>query len=287
MTVKQLIMFAVQASIILTVFSLGLRASFQDLLSAPRHPGSLLRALIAMFVVMPVLAIGVTKAFNLRPEVEIALVAVSISPIPPLLPQREEQGGGHVPYGVGLMVAMAILSVLLVPLAAHLMGRVFDQSIEMSPGVIARLVALMTILPMLAGVSFRKFWPRLAARWARPVALVGNILLPLVGLVILYGTHQSIVELLGDGTLLAMIGFVVVGLVVGHLLGGPEPNNRTVLALSTACRHPGIAIALASANYPDNHEVTAAILLYLILNIVVCLPYLRWRRRARAVAAAT
>jgi bile acid:Na+ symporter, BASS family len=287
MTVKQLIMFAVQASIIFTVFSLGLRASFQDLLYVPRRPALLLRSLIAMFIAMPVLAIAVTKAFDLRPEVEIALVALSISPVPPLLPQREGKAGAHASFGLGLMVTMAILSVLLVPLAAHLMGLVFDQPLEMSAAAIAQTVALMAVLPMIAGVTFRKLWPQRAERWVRPAGLLGAVLLPLVGLVILYASHQSIIALIGNGTLAAMVGFVIAGLAIGHLLGGPDPHDRSVLALSTACRHPGIAVGLASANYPDNHQATAAILLYLVVNIVVCVPYVRWRRRALAVTSGT
>jgi BASS family bile acid:Na+ symporter len=53
-----------------------------------------------------------------------------------------------------------------------------------------------------------------------------------------------------------------------------------VLALSTACRHPVIAIAIASANYPEETRVPAAIVLYLLVNVAMCIPYIAWLRRA-------
>jgi hypothetical protein len=46
--------------------------------------------------------------------------------------------------------------------------------------------------------------------------------------------------LVGNGAVLPIIAFVLVGLVIGHLLGGPTPENRTALAFSTASRHPGL-----------------------------------------------
>ena len=80
-----------------------------------------------------------------------------------------------------------------------------------------------------------------------------------------------------------MVAFVIVGLLIGHLLGGPEREHSVVLALSTACRHPAIALTIASANFPDL-RFGGTILLYLLVSIVVCIPYVAWQRR-RSIAA--
>jgi bile acid:Na+ symporter, BASS family len=42
-----------------------------------------------MFVIMPIVAVALAMAFELLRSVEIVLVALAISPIPPLLPGRE------------------------------------------------------------------------------------------------------------------------------------------------------------------------------------------------------
>ena len=85
--------------------------------------------------------------------------------------------------------------------------------------------------------------------------------------------------LVGNGTGLAFATFVAVGLAIGHLLGGPAPANRTSLAISTASRHPGIALALAQANFPAEKLVLAALLLYLLINAIVSIPYILWIKR--------
>jgi len=68
------------------------------------------------------------------------------------------------------------------------------------------------------------------------------------------------------------------------LLGGPEPEHRTALAFATASRHPGIAVAIAVANRPEQKLTMAAVLLYLLVNIVVSLPYHLWSKRRKPEA---
>jgi len=78
---------------------------------------------------------------------------------------------------------------------------------------------------------------------------------------------------------------VAIGLIVGHLLGGPDPRDCVVLALATASRHPGVALAIAAANFPQEKRVLGAILLYLLISLVVSVAYLAWRRRELASVA--
>jgi BASS family bile acid:Na+ symporter len=281
MTLQQSILLAIQVSIMLTVFGFGLQARLEDVLEVVQRPARLARSFLAMFILMPVLAVLLARVFELRPEVEIALVVLSLSPLPPLLPKKQDKAGGRASFGLGLLVTMALLSIAWLPLAAHLVGLVFDRSFTVAPAVIAKIVFKIIVLPLLAGSVFRLLMPRRAERLAQPAGLLGRWLLPAVGLLIVYLSRRELLALLGNGTLVVMVGFVAAGLAIGHRLGGPDPDDRTVLALSTACRHPGIALAAAAANYPDDPHVASAILLYLLLNLLVCLPYVQWRRRRR------
>src|SRR5262249_19437734 len=118
----------------------------------------------------------------------------------------------------------------------------------------------------------------IAARLERPVRLAANGLL-LVGVVVLLAASwQAVWAAVGNGTILVLIGFVVVGLLVGHLLGAPEPEHSAVLALSTACRHPAIALGIAAANFPDE-RFGGTIILYLLVSAIIGVPYVAWQRR--------
>jgi len=75
-----------------------------------------------------------------------------------------------------------------------------------------------------------------------------------------------------------------VGLAAGHLLG-PDPGDRAALALSTATRHPSIALLIAGGNAAEP-AVKAAILLFVILGLLASALYQRWfKHRSQAARA--
>ena len=260
MTLQQAIMLALQVSILMTVFGFGLRATPGDVLYVVRRPALLGRSLVAMSVIMPIAAVALASAFELRPSVEIALVALSISPIPPVLPGREQKAGGDKAYALGLMVIAGMLSIVVVPLAVQLVSRYFMRPFAMPSSAIASLVLKAAILPLVTGMILRSLVPAVAARIAKPVELVAQVLLAIGVLAVLAVTLPAIFALVGNGSIIAMAAFVVVGLTVGHALGGPDGDHRLVLALSTASRHPAIALAIAKANFPDEPYLGATML---------------------------
>jgi BASS family bile acid:Na+ symporter len=279
MNAKELVGLAFKLSIFLTLFGFGVGATRSDLLYVLHRPRILLRSLVAMFLVMPLFAIFLTSMFHFQKPVMIALIALSISPIPPMLPRKVSKASGLAPYGLGLMVTVATLSIVFVPLAAHIIGEYFHRPFAMPPVAVAKLIGMSVLLPLAAGIVIQRFAPTLAARLAKPASLTAKILLVLGLLAILIFAFPKSLSLIGNGTLLALIAFILVGLAAGHLLAGPSLDEKVTLALSTACRHPALAIAIATVNIPSEHNVVSAVLLYLVLNAVLTMPYIMWLRR--------
>jgi BASS family bile acid:Na+ symporter len=285
MDAKQIILLALQASIFLTVFSFGLEARFSDILSIVRRPGMLARALLAMFVIMPLVAVLMVSSFDLRPPVKVVLVALSVSPIPPLFPRQASMAGGRRAFTLGLLDTAALLSIVVVPLALVVLKRYFNLPLAMPFSAVAGLALKTVLLPMLAGMVFHAVAPAVAERIAKPISTIATVLLAAGSLVILFVTARGMWTLIGNGTILAMAAFAALGLLTGHLLGGPDPHERSVLALSTAVRHPGIALALATANFPNQLLQLPGVLLYVLVGAMVCIPYaIRQGRRVAATA---
>lgn len=284
MTAATLVILALRTSIFLIVFSLGLRATRVDLLYVLSRPGRMSRSLLAMFVLMPLVAVGLSLGFDLHPAVKTALVALSLAPVPPILPRKEFKAGGHGSYVIGLLAAAALLAIVFIPVVEHFLRRLFGVGIDRPPTMVVGLVAVTVLVPLLAGTFVRHLAPLLAERLASPLNTFATILLVLTCLVLLLHSWKVGLPLIGNGHVLVIAVFVVIGLLVGHLLGGPEPENRIVLGLSTASRHPGVAMAIASTTSPDDKLTIGAILLYLLVNTIISIPYVRWAR-TREVAS--
>jgi BASS family bile acid:Na+ symporter len=282
MTLQQAIILALQVSILLTVFSFGLRATIDDILYVLRRPSLLGRSLVAMFVIMPIFAVALARTFELRRSVEIVLVALAISPIPPLLPGREQKAAGDPPYALGLMVIVGALAIAFVAGEVDLLGRYVMRPFAMSSAAVAGVVLRAILLPLAAGLMCREWLPAVAARITKPVELIARVLLVIGALAVLVKALPAVLSLVGNGTILAMAAFIVAGLAVGHALGGPGEGDRLVLALSTASRHPGIALAVAKANFPDEPDLGATIVLYLLVGLIIGVPYQLWQKRRAA-----
>ena len=275
---KQLVLLALKASILLTVFGFGLGATKGDLLYLVHRRGLLARSLLAVFVIVPMVAVALAQLFDFRHTAEVALIALAVSPLPPLLPQKEMKAAGHHGYGLGLMATLALVSIVTVPVWAEILEHLFARPFEASSIAIARVVLISTLLPLLAGAIVRASLPSVADRIAAPVRLIGMILLPLAALVLLAGMWRAVWAAVGDGTVLAMAAFVVIALLVGHVLGGPAPDHSVVLAISSACRHPALALSIASANFTEE-RFGGTIVLYLLVNTLIGVPYLAWQRK--------
>jgi BASS family bile acid:Na+ symporter len=279
MDLAALILLVLKISIVVTVLAIGVHASFADAFYLFRKPALLGRALLSMYVVMPIVALVLVLTFDLNPAVKVALVTLSVSPIPPILPRKEFKAGGSVDYTIGLLVATGVLAILITPLVLEVFERVTGRPLGIPMSTVAVQVFATILLPLLAGIAIRTFAPSFAERIARPVALVGAVLLIIGILPVLISAARAILSLIGDGTLLSLGAFALVGLFVGHMLGGPESQNRRVLALSTATRHPAVALGIAHLNFPNQKLAAAAIFLYIILSAVLSMPYLSWIKR--------
>jgi len=279
MTFQQLTGLVLQASIVMTVFGFGLQATVADILYLLRRPALLVRSIGAMYLVMPLVAIALATTFNLLPSVRIAMIALALSPMPPLLPGKQGKAGGHTPYALGLMAVVGLLAIAVVPIEVQLVGRYSGQRFQMDPVVIARVVLVTTLLPLSIGMAIAALLPAVAARVASPVASAAKVLLTLGMLALLATALPAVLPLVGNGTLLAIAVFVAAGLAVGHLAGGSRRDEQIVLALSTASRHPAIALAVARANVPDEAHLGGTVLLFLLVGGLVGAPYLAWQRR--------
>jgi BASS family bile acid:Na+ symporter len=216
---------------------------------------------------MPLFAIALAMTFDIHPAVKIALVALSVSPVPPLFPHRALKAGGR-DYTFGLLVAMALLAIIVIPVAMKIFERLTVVPLQMPARSIASLVGRTIVLPLFGGIVLRTWVPGFAQRAARSIGILASVLLVLSVVPVLFVSARTILSLIGNGTILSLAAFALLGLGTGYVFGGPQPENRRILALATSTRHPAIAVAIAQTNFPDQKLVVPAIALYLLMSII-------------------
>src|SRR4029079_7499649 len=160
----------------------------------------------------------------------------------------------------GLLVVAGLIAIAYIPAALALLGRVFGRPVHSDPVTGAKIVGTSILAPLLAGLVVGRIAPSFAGRAAKPVSIAATVLLVVAALPVLIKEWPAIAAQISVFSVVAIALFSVAGLAIGNALGGPDPDDRTVLALATATRHPGIAMAIA-ADMPDKQALLAAMLL--------------------------
>jgi bile acid:Na+ symporter, BASS family len=169
MEIVQIVGLAFQVSIMTTVFGFGLSARRADVEYVLRRPRALVLSLLAMFVVMPVVALALELYLDLAHATRVALVVIALSPVPQLLPRTGIASGGRAAYAYGLAFAVSSLSLRLVPALVHFLGRVMSRPFDVPPGAISGVLLPTVLLPLAAGLLVGRTLPRFAThvhiRW--------------------------------------------------------------------------------------------------------------------------
>lgn len=272
-TLQSLIPVALALSLGGLILGVGLDANLDQLTSVLRSPRQLLRAVLAVNVIVPAAAIAVLALIpGVSPVAKAGLLLMAASPVPPLVPGQQAKAGGRKAYSHGLYAAMVVLTLITVPATVAILSRLYGVDVTAPMDQVATKVLAGVIAPLLVGVVIRRLAPKAAEAAAPWIGRIAMLLLVVAAVPVLVSVWPAITGLAGDGTFVAMVVVVLIALAGGHLLGGPDPQDRAALAVTAAIRHPGIAMAIAGANSPDK-RIQAAILGFVLVQCVLAAVY--------------
>jgi BASS family bile acid:Na+ symporter len=265
------------------ILALGMGSRFGEAVYLWQRPALLVRSLLAIYVVVPALALAGAALLPLPVGFKIGLLVLAVSGGAPLLP-RKLMTLGNRDYVFSLVLTSSLVAVFVVPAWLAFLGPLFHREAVLTSWQVARVIAGSFLLPLVVGMTLRSIWPAWSGRWSDRFSTVFGValLLSAVGLMAL---NAEILREVGWLPLATLIGFSLLALGVGHLMGGPHPADRTALAVTCATRHVGI-VALLAASMPGPRTLVL-LLLYVIAATLVSLPYLYWRQRPPRVAVST
>ena len=265
--------------VVLLVVDIGVRARLQEPLLLLRRPALALRVMLAMYVALPAFVLLLVWLLPLREGVGAVLLGFSVSPVLPPWAKKGAAVGGHADYVIGLQLLSTGLSLLVVPLMIAITYRLFGVATVLQPLAMELVLVVTVAIPLALGIGLARFYQGVAPRLGALAERLGSFLILIGAIALLIAHGQKIVGVIGQGTVIVTVVVIAFGLLVGGLLGGPDPGNRRALASATVCRHPAIALLLASGAFPEQEAtVIGTALLYLLTSLVLPIPYERWRK---------
>jgi len=276
-----LIRVVARIAVPLIAFSVGLASRSARGARLWHQRSLLLRSLLAVLVLVPLAAYLMTRGLDLQPPLIGGLLVSAISIGPVAAMRKSRKVGGEASYALGLNVVLLVLSIVYVPLAVAGFAALYGRALWIPPVEVAKVIGPLQFAPLILGILFGRLAPKLAARVERPVTIVANGIFAGLVAVVLIGAAKPILGI-GVGGLLAVASLAVVAVVLGHLLGGPEEENRIVLAAFTTLRFPALALLLANAAGP---RVAPIVMAYVVLSTLVVVVYVFLEKAARRARA--
>jgi BASS family bile acid:Na+ symporter len=276
------LLILVKVTIFALMLSTGINLSLEKMLSLWRKPGLLFRALLAVVVLVPLGVMVLLKLFELPPAVMTGLVLLAASPGAPLTTKRSQMAGARFRHSASLQLTLALLAVIITPLTLGLFSHIFpEMPSKVTVLEVARQVTMVQFLPVTLGLLLQKFGAKYAVAIAKPLTLIANglfvlliVLACIVGLPLMFRVWGL--------PLIAIAIMVIVSLGIGHTLGGPDEDKRSILAISCIARNVGLALFIAILN-DVQQQVMPTLIAYLIVGAVLGLPYSLWTKRKLAV----
>ena len=101
----------------------------------------LVKSIIAMYVVVPTVAVLMARVFDLPERTELALVILAICAGAPLLPKNPIKFGGDPSYVFSLIVNTSLLAIVTVPASLHLLAGAISLDMDVNRGPLAGRVS--------------------------------------------------------------------------------------------------------------------------------------------------
>ena len=268
------------------MFALGLGLQLGALKHVRQRPALFLRVLVGSCLLVPLAALLLLKlpvAQLLSAPGRLAIALMAISPSAPLTLRKAGKQGGDGELAALLQVGAAIVAIASIPLMADLFRTAYGvKGWDIGPAPVALQVAQAQLLPLVLGLLVRRWQPGLATRIQGPIDKVANLLLLALFVLVLSKTAPQLVPFAATNALAMafMALMVVVALAIGFLMAGPDPRERTTTSLVTSMRNPGLALLFAATYAPQVPGIKLGILIYLLLTVILSVPFLRWRKNA-------
>lgn len=248
---RRAVPIAMLCFVVSSMLAMGLSLTVRQILGPLRNVRLVSLTLAANFVLVPLGAVALAKLMNLDAGYGVGLLVLGAAAGAPFLPKLAAVAKGDQAVAVGLMVLLMVLTIAFMPLVLP----VLLEGVSVDVMKIARSLVLLMLLPLGLGLLVKARYAASAARAKALLDRVSNVSLIALMALITATNLEKVVAVFGTGGILAGILFIVWGLLVGYLLGGPGRDSRRVLALGTAQRNIAAALVVGGQNFTDPNVV--------------------------------
>ncbi|TRC57703.1 bile acid:sodium symporter family protein [Mannheimia haemolytica] len=235
----------------IVMLGMGLTLTFKDFAEVTKNPKSVIIGVIAQFVVMPSVAYGLAKAFNLPADLAIGVILVGCCPGGTSSNVMTYLARGNTALSVACTTISTLLAPVLTPAIFYLFA---SQWLEINATAMFISVLQMVLLPIFVGVVIRTIFKQKVEQFSQTMPLISVIAIILIVTAVVSVSRDRIIE---SGLLIFAVvalhnglGYLI-GYLASRLLKLPIADSKAV-AIEVGMQNSGLGAALAALHFKAN-----------------------------------
>jgi bile acid:Na+ symporter, BASS family len=273
--------------VVIVMLSIGLRVSSGELLDILRQRALFVRTLVANCFLIPAIGILLVRIFPLTPDASVGILLLAAIPGTPIALQFTRMAKTRLAFAAAMIFVLSLVSIVMTPLAVELMPQTAQRN-QRPMLLLVTSIALYIALPLGAGLWAARRAPKIAPRLVLPLGVLASIIFVFLMWETRLARREALNAIRGGGTILAMLLLLLLSMLIGWLIGGPDRESRRVMATSTGMRSVIVVLYVARYCFPGTNVYMIPIV-YLSLmvptNLLFHLAFTVWHKMRPAAEA--
>ncbi|MBR3020957.1 MAG: bile acid:sodium symporter family protein [Bacteroidaceae bacterium] len=230
------------------MFGMGLTLNLRDFKIVFSRPKDVIVGCLAQFTIMPLLAWGLGRAFQLDEALALGVVLVGCCPGGTASNVITYLAKGDLALSVGMTGVSTLLAPLLTPLLTWALA---GKSVDVDVAGMLLSILWVVILPIVVGLIVKGLLPRLTEKATAYLPAVSTLAIAfIVAIVVGANAHK----LMAGGWVIVMVVMLHnlcglgLGYLLGRLLGLSEPKKRAI-SIEVGMQNSGLASSLATLHF--------------------------------------
>ena len=230
------------------MFGMGMSLRLEDFRIVFSRPKDVIIGCLAQFTIMPLLAWGLSQAFQLDEALALGVVLVGCCPGGTASNVITYLAKGDLALSVGMTGVSTLLAPFLTPLLTWILA---GKSVDVDVLNMFLSILWVVILPIVVGLFVKWLWPKFTEKATDYLPAFSSIAIALIVAIVISANAE---KLLAGGLLIVIVVVLhnVCGLGLGYLIGRmlrlSEPKMRAI-SIEVGMQNSGLASSLATIHF--------------------------------------
>ena len=245
----------------IVLFTMGTTLKADDFINVFKNPKGIAVGISAQYIIMPLIALALARAFSLDTALTVGLVLVGTVPGGTASDVITFLAKGDVALSVSLTAVSTLISPLLTPVITLLL---IGNQIHFNPVDMFISIVEIVIIPIIVGLILNYKFPDFCEKLKDYLPTISSIVICLIVAGVIGANKQAILT-----SSIIIIAVIVLQYFIAMSLGfaigrfaGMERKQIITVAIELAFQNSGLSTSLAKTHFPDLSQATVPGALY-------------------------